>query len=147
VIAVHDGGDLLGCGNSPRWQISPDGELSVGLSRRSDLGFIGVDTDTYLAFDGWHHLVLTVSGAVTDNPVLTLYFDGNLAYRDDGFGVPIHSPWSRGHGGETGDGDLNFNVLDSLKGVEGSFDEGAAYDYALSAKQAKRHYQAADSGG
>jgi hypothetical protein len=149
VVALHDvEGVLLSCSNSPRWSIDPEGRIAVGMVRRSDLGWLGTDTGKSLPFDGnYHHLVLTVRGAVTEMPVVTMYIDGDLAYRDDEFGLPIQSPWSRGQGDPTSyAGDLSLNVRDNLRDVEGSYDEAAAYDYVLSRPQVKRHHQVAVSG-
>jgi len=144
LVALHGegGASLLGCGNSPRWIVNASGSIESGMARRSDLTYFGADSGAVLTPGIWHHLVVTVEGAITSRPVFRLYADGVEIYETI-FDAPLHSPWSRGENGRTGAGDLGLNHWDSFTGFEGTFDEAAAYDYVLSAAQIQRHFFAA----
>lgn len=139
-VVNEDSSLLLGCSNSPRWTVNVDGSVSYGMAQLRDGAFVGFYTGATVTFGAWHHLVLTVDGAHTNEPLLKFYFDGNLFVIKDDFDGSIHSPWSRGDGGQTTVGDLFLNHRDAVQGVLGAFDEAAAYDYALSEAQVRRHY-------
>jgi hypothetical protein len=134
----EDDSGLLGCGNTPRWTLRLDGTIGGGMLKRSGTGYLGMASMTTLPFGSWHHLVLTVAGAVTDSAVANGYLDGTLIFTT-AFSEAIHSPWSRGDGGQTITGDLYLDARDSTFGVQGVYDEVAAYDYVLSAAQIQRH--------
>lgn len=138
-VYENDSG-LLGCPNTPRLAIIPSGAITVGLSKRNEVGFLGWTSDVVFESAVWHHFVLTIEGAITNAPLMKVYANGDLVGLQN-YAVAIHSPWSRGNQGTNSDGELNLNRRDGFETVKGSYDEAAAYDYVLSAAQIERHYQ------
>jgi len=147
VLAVHSVGEsgLMGCYNAPRLTVLSTGQITGGVVNRSGPTFNPFSTDVELPFGSWHHLVVTVRDSLGDKPVSKVYLDGALISMKE-FTEAVHSPWSRGNGGATSDGDLHLNRRDTVNGVEGTYDEAAAYDYVLSGAQIERHYQEGAAG-
>jgi hypothetical protein len=123
------GADSNGDGNDLFWGTNFDGRVGV---RRGDSGPVALSPEP-IHDNYWHHVVLVRDH---ENGVMKAYLDGCLVDTyQDARGVPIKTAYG------------TIGQTESLPGtgqkLMATLDEVAIYDYVLSPRQVRRHWEAA----